>query len=147
MDAVGLASAIVSLVELTHIIVKYLKDVKEAPKERDELSKELSNLTIYLTTVNQLTQATAVDDPWLVTVRRLSDTFAQLGVFLSDLKKKLEPASDSMGKMKQRLRWKFSKESVEDTLKKIERIKSLVIIRTARSYEFISCNQRNVGYG
>ncbi len=43
-------------------------------------------------------------------------------------KKKLDPASDGMGKMKQRLLWKFSKESVEDALKKIERIKSLVII-------------------
>lgn len=43
-------------------------------------------------------------------------------------KKKLDPASDGMGKMKQRLLWKFSKESVEDAPKKIERIKSLVII-------------------
>ncbi len=54
MEAVGLASAIVSLVELVHITVKYFKDVK-SPKERDELSKELSNLAIYMTTVNQLT--------------------------------------------------------------------------------------------
>lgn len=128
MEAVGLASAIVSLVELAHITVKYLKDVKEAPKERDELSKELSNLMIYLTTVNQLTQTATAGDPWLGTVQRLSDPLVQLGALLNDLKKKLEPASDGMGKMKQRLLWKFSKESVEDALKKIERIKSLVII-------------------
>ncbi|KAK0432044.1 hypothetical protein EV421DRAFT_1911347 [Armillaria borealis] len=138
MEAVGLASAIVSLVELAHITVKYLKDVKEAPKERDELSKELSNLAIYLMAVNQLTQTAAAGDPWLATVQRLSDPFVQLGVLLNDLKKKLEPASDGMGKMKQRLLWKFSKESVEDALKKIERIKSLVIIAVQHDHATLS---------
>ncbi|KAK0219365.1 hypothetical protein EDD85DRAFT_961104 [Armillaria nabsnona] len=138
MEAVGLASAIVSLVELAHITVKYLKDVKEAPKERDGLSKELSNLVIYLTTVNQLTQTAAAGDPWLATVQRLSDPFVQLGVLLNDLKKKLEPASDGMGKMKQRLSWKFSKESVEDALRKIERIKTLVIIAVQHDHTTLS---------
>ncbi|KAK0219097.1 hypothetical protein IW262DRAFT_1462723 [Armillaria fumosa] len=138
MEAVGLASAIVSLVELAHIAVKYLKDIKEAPKERDELSKELSNLAIYLTTVNQLTQTAAAGDPWLVTVQRLSDPFVQLGVLLNDLEKKLEPASDGMGKTKQRLLWKFSKETVEDTLKKIERVKSLVVIAVQHDHATLS---------
>ncbi|KAK0438147.1 uncharacterized protein EV420DRAFT_1280221 [Desarmillaria tabescens] len=127
-DALGIASSIVTLVEISHTIVGYLKDVKEASKECDKLSKELSNLAIYLETVNKLTQTADANDPWLATAQRLSSPFMQLDILLKNLKKKLEPASDGMGKMKQRLLWKFTKESVEDALKKIERIKSLVIV-------------------
>ncbi|KAK0472466.1 hypothetical protein IW261DRAFT_1570822 [Armillaria novae-zelandiae] len=119
MEAVGLASAIVSLVELAHITVKYLKDVKDAPKERDELSKQLSNLAIYLTATH----------PNGGGRRPLACYGAKI---------KLEPASDGMGRMKQRLFWKFSKESVEDTLKKIERIKSLVVIAVQHDHATLS---------
>ncbi len=127
-EALGIASSIVTLIDTSHAIVGYLKDVKEAPKEHDKLSKELSTLEIYLRTVNQLTQLADADNPWLATAQRLSGPFAQLDVLLKGLKKKLKPASDGIGKMKQRLLWKFSKESIEDALKKIERIKSLVIV-------------------
>ncbi|KAK0438156.1 uncharacterized protein EV420DRAFT_1316688 [Desarmillaria tabescens] len=137
-DALGIASSIITLVEISHTIVGYLKDVKEAPKERDKLSKELSNLAIYLETVNKLTQTADADDPWLVTAQRLSGPFMQLDVLLKDLKKKLEPASDGMGKVKRRLLWKFTKESVEDVLKKIERIKSLVIVAVQHDHAALS---------
>ncbi|PBK87745.1 hypothetical protein ARMGADRAFT_938576 [Armillaria gallica] len=127
-EALGIVSSIITLIETSHTIVEYLKDVKEAPKERNKLSKELSTLEIHLGAMNQLTQIEDADDPWLATVQRLSGPFAQLDVLLKGLKKKLKPASDGIGKTKQRLLWKFSKESVEDALKKIERIKSLVIV-------------------
>ncbi|KAK0438883.1 uncharacterized protein EV420DRAFT_1227431, partial [Desarmillaria tabescens] len=127
-EALGIASSIITLVDAAHIIVSYLKDVKKAPKERDKLSKELSNLAIYLNAVDQLTRTVDAGDPWLAMVQRLSGPFMQLDVLLKDIKKKLEPASDGMGKMKQRLLWKFSKESIEDALERIERIKSLMIV-------------------
>ncbi|KAK0438134.1 uncharacterized protein EV420DRAFT_1651578 [Desarmillaria tabescens] len=138
-EALGIASSIVSLLDVSHTIVKYLKDVKDAPKERDELDRELSNLAIYLDTVHRLTQTAAADDPWLETVQRLSGPFAQLDELLKSVKTKLEPASDGpLGKMKQRLLWKFSKESVEEALKKIERIKSLVMVAVQHDHAALS---------
>ncbi|SJL14339.1 uncharacterized protein ARMOST_17795 [Armillaria ostoyae] len=137
-EALGIASSIITLIEISHTIVGYLKDVKEAPKERDKLSKELSTLEIYLGTVNQLTRIADADDPWLATTQRLSGPFVQLGLLLQDLKKKLEPASDGIGKMKQRLLWRFSKENVEDALKKIERIKTLVIVAVQHDHAALS---------
>ncbi|KAK0184895.1 hypothetical protein F5146DRAFT_1006310 [Armillaria mellea] len=133
------ASSIISLIDISNTIVGYLKDVKDAPKERDELNRELSNLTIYLDTVHRLTQTAAADDPWLETVQRLSGPFAQLDELLKSVKTKLEPAPDGpLGKMKQRLLWKFSKESVEDSLKKIERIKSLVLVAVQHDHAALS---------
>ncbi|PBK81229.1 hypothetical protein ARMGADRAFT_813254 [Armillaria gallica] len=137
-EALGIASSIITLIEISHTIVGYLKDIREAPKERDKLSKELSYLELYLGMVNQLTQMADANDPWLATAQRLSGPFAQLDVLLKGLKKTLEPASDGIGKMKQRLLWKFSKESVEDALKKIERIKSLIIVAVQLDHAALS---------
>ncbi|KAK0432022.1 hypothetical protein EV421DRAFT_1851169 [Armillaria borealis] len=138
-DALGIASSIISLIDVSKTIVEYLKDVKEAPKERDELNRELSNLAIYLDTVHRLTQTAAADDPWLQTVQRLSGPFAQLDELLKSVKTKLEPAPDGpMGRMRQRLLWKFSKESAEDSLKKIERIKSLVLVAVQHDHAALS---------
>ncbi len=95
-----------------------------------------------------LTDTAQPNDPWLVTVQRLSGPVVQLTALLEDLKKefKLAPSgttekvikpgtskvkSQLLGKVKEvkhRLSWKFKKESVEDALKKIERIKSLMIV-------------------
>ncbi|KAK0439023.1 uncharacterized protein EV420DRAFT_1486485 [Desarmillaria tabescens] len=137
-EALGIASSIITLVDAAHIIVSYLKDVKKTPKEHDKLSKELSNLAIYLNVVDQLTRMVDAGDPWLVMVQRLSGPFMQLDVLLKDIKKKLEPASDGMGKMKQRLLWKFSKESIEDALERIERIKSLMIVAIQQDHVALS---------
>ncbi|SJL14259.1 uncharacterized protein ARMOST_17715 [Armillaria ostoyae] len=138
-EALGIASSIISLIDVSKTIVEYLKDVKEAPKERDELNRELSNLAIYLDTVHRLTQTAAADDPWLETVQRLSGPFAQLDELLKSVKTKLEHAPDGpMGKMRQRLLWKFSKESAEDSLKKIERIKSLVLVAVQHDHAALS---------
>ena len=130
MEAVGLASAIVSLVEFAHITVKYLKDVKEAPGECNELFNELSDLTHCLSDVKPLIEKATEDDPWLVTMQTLSGPFARLEMTLDDLKNELELTSSGM----KRLLWKFKKESVEDALKEIERIKSLMIVAVQRDH-------------
>ncbi|SJL14212.1 uncharacterized protein ARMOST_17667 [Armillaria ostoyae] len=158
-EALGIASSIISLVDVSWTIFKYLKDVKEASKERDSLSAELSGLVCWLNEVKLVTDTAQPNDPWLATMQRLSDPVAQLTALLKDLKKEFKLAPNGtpekvikpginkaksrlLGKVTEathRLSWKFKKESVEDALKKIERIKSLMIV--AVQYDHFALSQ------
>ncbi|PBK85135.1 hypothetical protein ARMGADRAFT_1018177 [Armillaria gallica] len=150
-EALGIASSITALIEASTAVIGYLKAVKDAPKERKTLLAEISDLKDSLLKVKPLTAPLSVppftvpliipltltlsltgpalaDDPWLATMQTLSKPFARLTVLLNDLQKELGPASSGM----KRLLWKFEKESVEDALKEIERIKSLMVVAAQR---------------
>ncbi|PBK98357.1 hypothetical protein ARMGADRAFT_1161765 [Armillaria gallica] len=129
VEALGVVLSITALIEVSTTVIKYLNAVKEAPKKRDELLNELSDLVHWLSKVIPLTisptvppslsDAAIAGDLWLTMMWVLSSPFAWLVTLLGDLKRKLEPALNSM----KLFLWTFKKECVEDTLKKIERIK------------------------
>ncbi|SJL14313.1 uncharacterized protein ARMOST_17769 [Armillaria ostoyae] len=157
-EALGIASSILTLVDVSWTIFEYLKDVKEASKERDRLSKELFGLVYWLNEVTPLTDTTEPNDLWLVTMQRLSGPIVQLTALLDDLTKEFELAPsgttekvtepgtekvksgllEKVKVVKHRLLWKFKKESVEDALEKIERIKSLMIVAVQRDHFALS---------
>ncbi|SJL14240.1 uncharacterized protein ARMOST_17696 [Armillaria ostoyae] len=157
-EALGIASSIVALVEVSWTIFKYLKDVKEASKEHRILSMKLSGLVHWLNEVKLFTDMVQPNDPWLVTMQRLSVPVEQLTALLKDLKKEFKLAPSGMTEkvikpstnkvksrllgmvkeVKHRLLWKFKKESVENALKKIERIKSLMIIAVQHDHFALS---------
>ncbi|SJL10212.1 uncharacterized protein ARMOST_13596 [Armillaria ostoyae] len=156
-EALGVASSITALIDASTAVISYLKAMKDAPKECKELLNELSDLKdwlskvvplttprrvppftvsliIPLTSTLSLTRPTLTDDPWLATMQKLSERFAWLMELLNNLQKELGPASSGM----KRLLWKFKRESVEDALKEIEQIKSLMIIAVQRDHVALS---------
>ncbi|PBK81206.1 hypothetical protein ARMGADRAFT_812790, partial [Armillaria gallica] len=156
-EALGIASSITALIEASTAVIGYLKAVKDAPKERKTLLAEISDLKdsllkvkpltaplsvppftvpfiVPLTLTLSLTRPALADDPWLATMQTLSKPFARLTVLLNDLQKELEPASSG----KKRFLWKFEKENVEDALKEIERIKSLMVVAVQRDHVALS---------
>ncbi|PBK68992.1 hypothetical protein ARMSODRAFT_171243 [Armillaria solidipes] len=143
MEAIGFASALISLVEATVTVISYLNDVKNAPAERAQLLKELTSLNIFLGTLNSLVQIATEPDTstveWLATVRALNvpdGPFRQLSSLLEDLKRKLAPEGPRTftARLAERIMWKFSKEDVEDMLKKVERVKSLVMVAVQQDH-------------
>ncbi len=144
MEAIGFASALISLVEATATVISYLNDVKNAPAERTQLLKELTSLNIFLGTLNSLTVQIATEpdastDEWLATVRALDvpdGPFRQLNSLLEDLKRKLAPEGHRTftTRLAERIMWKFSKEDVKDMLKKVERVKSLVMVAVQQDH-------------
>ncbi|PBK85064.1 hypothetical protein ARMGADRAFT_1087743 [Armillaria gallica] len=111
--------SITTLIEVSNAVIKYLNAMKEAPKEHDDLLNKLSDLVHWLSIFKAI-----ASNPWLTTMQELPSPLAQLMTLLDDLKKKLGPALNGM----KRLLWLIKKESLEDTLKKIERIKFLIIV-------------------
>ncbi|KAK0501763.1 ankyrin repeat-containing domain protein [Armillaria luteobubalina] len=143
MEAIGFTSALISLVDATVTVVSYLNDVKNAPAECTQLLKELTSLHIFLGTLNSLVQLATEPDAsiaeWLATVRALDvpeGPFRLLSSLLEDLKRKLAPEGHRTftTRLAERMMWKFSKEDIKDILKKVERVKSLVMIAVQQDH-------------
>jgi hypothetical protein len=130
MDGLSDASAIVALLQLTGEVIKYLKDVKDAPKECQRCMDEASGLYgLLISLLHHLNQGNT-GDPWYTAVRALSvenGAFDQYKWALEQLRSKVE-MQDGIQKAKKRLLWRFNKEEVASILARIERLKSLVSI-------------------
>ncbi|KAK0480403.1 hypothetical protein EDD18DRAFT_835664 [Armillaria luteobubalina] len=129
-EVLGIASSITALIENTVTVIKYLKDVKNASKERQEFLTELQHLATCLDGLKLTIQRSTKDDPWLATLRQFhdSDGFKQLQDLLAGLERKLKPGLSRWKRMWRRTNWTVVKDSVMDDLSRIERFKSLILI-------------------
>ncbi|KAK0485411.1 hypothetical protein EDD18DRAFT_1293118 [Armillaria luteobubalina] len=130
-EVIGIISSITALTENTVTVINYLKDVKNATKERDEFLTELQHLNMCLNDLELTVQRRTEDDPWLATLQQFhnSDGFKQLQDLLNGLKEKLKPAGSSwLKRMWRRINWSVVKDSVMGDLAGIERFKSLILI-------------------
>ncbi|PBK80654.1 hypothetical protein ARMGADRAFT_976966 [Armillaria gallica] len=138
-EVIGTASSVTAIIGNIVTLIKYVKDVSNAPEEMTQISRELEYLRIYLTAIKELMALSPKDDPWLETLRRLltppdnapdnvSDgLFKELTELLKELDKKLVIDPPQWKKVKKRLLWTLTKTSVEEDLKKIEHFKTLVM--------------------
>ncbi|KAK0219070.1 hypothetical protein IW262DRAFT_1076464 [Armillaria fumosa] len=127
-EVLGIASSITALIQNAVTVINYLKDVKNASKERDEFLRELQYLEICLTGLKRTTQLSTKDDPWLATLQQLRDGFKELLELLDGLKMRLKPKSRWLKRMWQRMDWTVVRDSVMDDFSKIERFKTLIMI-------------------
>ncbi|KAK0451245.1 uncharacterized protein EV420DRAFT_1646320 [Desarmillaria tabescens] len=127
-EALGIVSSITGLVQNTATIVKYLQDVKNAPKERHDLLRELQYVDSYLSSAERQIRAATENDKWLAELKESKKPFDEFSDFLLELKERLEAGSSRWRRTFHRLRWTLTKESVEGDLKKIERFKTFLMI-------------------
>jgi len=128
MEAVGLAASIVSLIEVTTKVVKYLDDVKDAPKERAELASEANILLGLLHSLKNRVDQANLTDPWFVGLQSLDVPGGLLHQYkesMHKLAKKLEPAH-GVKKVGKALVWAIDKQEVKEVLTKIERLKTTI---------------------
>jgi hypothetical protein len=130
MDGLSDAASIIAVLQLTGEVIKYLKDVKDAPKECQQCSTEASNLQgLLINLLYHLSQG-KTGDPWFTAVRALNVENGPLDQYkqaVEQLWSRVE-IQDGVQKAKRRLLWKFSKEEATNILARIERLKSLVNI-------------------
>ena len=134
MDALSTTASIIAVLQLTTSILSFVNDLKNRPKELEQLAIEASSLYCLLTQLRfRLDDAGAhTDDPWFTSVRALgvnNGPLDQYKVALERLQEKLRPASSGgLRKLGDKLHWASSKDDIDKALLRIERLKSLVVI-------------------
>ena len=127
-SAVGLVASIATLIEVAFKTCKYLNDVKEAPKQRAALGREVSSLLPLLMDLQYKVEESGDEQHWLVRLGELNGEerpLYQLRDALGTLSKKLEVSASRNGFVKS-LRWPLERKEADQNLSLIERIKSRI---------------------
>jgi hypothetical protein len=130
MDGLSAAASIVAVLQLTGVVIGYLNDVKNAPKECQQCTIEASNIQSLLINLRYRLEQGRTGDPWFTAVRTLDVENGPLDQYkqaLEQLQSKVDVGSGAK-KMGRQLVWKFSKAEAAGILARMERLKSLVSI-------------------
>lgn len=130
VTAIGLAASIIQLIDVTAKAVKYLNDVKDAPKDRQRLALEVTSLLALLTNLRYQMEEAEATDTWFRCLRSLGEKYGLLDQFsgaMEALVKKLKPEG-GMQRYSRALSWTLEKKEIMDILNKIERLKSTITI-------------------
>ncbi|KAF5632082.1 hypothetical protein F52700_6601 [Fusarium sp. NRRL 52700] len=130
ITAVGLIASIAQIIDATTKVLRYLNDVKNAPKARARVAQEASLLLALLTNLRYRLEDTDAKDPWVQGVMTLGMAGGPLDQFreaLEELAGKLQSSgtAKSVGKA---LSWHFEKKEVDDFLNRMERLKSFIAL-------------------
>ncbi|KIX03048.1 uncharacterized protein Z518_06598 [Rhinocladiella mackenziei CBS 650.93] len=128
MDPLSITAGIIAVLQLTSTLTNYINDSRNATKEQVLLAIEASNLYGLLTTLRFQVEKARSNDPWFNQVKLLgfeNGPLDQFRAFLETIVSKLS-SSRKRDQIKSALQWKFTKQEVESTLSRIERLKSLV---------------------
>ena len=130
ITAIGAGASVLQLVGVAGKAIKYLNEIKNAPRERFRLAQELNNLYgILIELQSREDEANAKeDDQWLKGFRSLTVKLGpidQLESALELIVNKVKPVS-KLKKIGKAFVWPFTIKEVEEILKQIERQKSTI---------------------
>jgi hypothetical protein len=128
IDPLGMTASILAILQITETVMSYLNDVRKASSDRASLAIEASSIYGLLIALRFRVEQAHGDDPWFILVRQLAVENGPLEQFKSTLEwmvAKIQPAT-GIAKVGKAFTWRFDKADVEDALRKMERIKSLV---------------------
>jgi hypothetical protein len=127
-DPISISASIVTLLQLSATVIKYLSGVKDAPNDRTRLMSEVGSINYILSTLQDLAQSG--EKVRLDTIRllnRADGPLYQLQYALTCLEKKLAPVG-GWDNARNVLAWPFQKEEVKEFLSDIERQKTLISV-------------------
>jgi len=135
-DPLSTIASLVAILQLAGTVVTYLNDVKEASNDRNRILLELSSTTGLLFSLKDLVERPCSDDAWDTALYRLGGPNGPLEQFRSALERLATKLAPVMGirTVGNALGWPFLKKDVEETLKTIERLKSLTALALQRDY-------------
>lgn len=123
-----MTASIIAILQLTTTLTGYINDARNATREQAMVAVEASTLYSLLTRLRFRVEAAQSDDPWFNQVRMLGTQDGPLDQFKDVLERMVGQISPSRkrDKIKSVLTWKFTKSEVENALKRMERLKSLI---------------------
>ena len=136
ITVVGFLAAIVQLIDTTSKVVTYFNGVKNAPKERAKLTREVTGLLLLFTDLRcRVEEVTTSTDSWFTGLQSLGEEGGPLMEFkiaMEEIADKLTPAKAmNLGRL---LRWTLDKKEIDALLSKIERLKTLVCLALQKDH-------------
>ena len=138
MEPLSITTSIIAILKVTTRVLSFLNNLKNASKELSSLAIEATNLCSLLTQLRfRLDDEDAKSNQaWYTCVRSLNICNGPLDQYKEALEKVVakcsklssESSKEPYNKLRQGLRWTFSKEETAGILSKIERLKSLVAV-------------------
>lgn len=128
MDPISFAASVAALTGVTLKTIQYLFDVKNAPNERQALTREVTDLLQMLFSLSNQVEEPQQSHAWNESLKLLAteySAFDQLRDALEKLAKKLK-SRKGIKKIAHDLAWTLDKRECEEALKKIERVKSRI---------------------
>ena len=126
VSAIGLVASIVQLIGTTSKVIKYVDDIRDAPKERASLASEAANLVPLLMTLKLRAETSSSAYPWFSSLKSLGlpgGPLTELQVLMEQLGGKLKLRNK---KLSGHLLWPSDQKECLALLAKIERVKSLI---------------------
>jgi hypothetical protein len=131
-DPLSITANIIAVIQITANVIKYLNEVKDAPKDRERCRTTLWNhYNLLLSLRFRLEAKRSHDDDWYTAIRALgvqNGPIEQYGHALKELLPKVSGSGGGLRKVGKALIWTFSKKEVDDILSRLERLKSHVLI-------------------
>ena len=123
-----MTASLIAILQLTTTLTRYINDARHATREQAKVAVEASNLYSLLTSLRFRVEKARSDDRWLNQVKLLGIKNGPLDQFKDVLEKMVEQISSSRKRdqIKSALTWKFTKSEVENALKRMEHLKSLI---------------------
>jgi hypothetical protein len=123
-DPLGAAASVITVIQLAATVVRYLKDVKDAGKDRNTLLVEISTVTGLLSNLVHLAEVDGVYLNILNTLNVPNGPLDQFKTAIKKLDKDLAPVSGVKGVGKS-LAWPFKRAEIKGIIDGIERHKAI----------------------
>jgi hypothetical protein len=139
ITAVGFVASVGQLIDAAAGLVRYINDVKNAPRDRARLALECANLVAFLTQFRYAIEDLDLKHPQLTGIRLLAGEdgpLEQLTEAIKTLFDKLKPAGLA-GKVVKAVTWPFEKPDVDDILSRIERLKLLISLHREGDHLYV----------
>ncbi len=122
MDAAGISSVIVALLQLTSSVIRYLIDAGEASEGRREVLNEVISVSGFLYVLKDLEERAKWTDTWCTTLRALNVENGPLKQFKGSMDRLASMLGPNSSRRAQRaLAWPFQKREIQEILQTIER--------------------------
>lgn len=129
-DPLSTTASIVAIIQLSSVVVEYIRGVRGATMERTRLRREVRACGFILQQLKDDADDTEEGKAWSETIKALEGTDAPLGrlwVALNVVKAKLEPTT-GLEKALTCLKWPFNEKEVEKIISAMEREKTLLLL-------------------
>jgi hypothetical protein len=128
MDGLSVATSIIAVIQIAGQVTTYLFDVKDAPRECEKCTIELSNSNTLLLLLKARLSESSSQEPWYAKVQALGVKDGPLDQYKGSLEEFLKKVKtpNKMRKLVNTLLWSWIKEEVAGIFATMERLKTLV---------------------